>query len=174
MIWLCNHGCILFYLPGILKDALQKKCIMKIAAMLLLAGISFSFTEWQTDFEKAKSLAREQHKYLLLNFSGSDWCAPCIRLRKEVFESDAFSKLADTSLILFNADFPRNKKNQLSKDIQKRNETLADLYNPSGKFPLTLILTPEGKIVQSWEGFPNNNGQLFIEQIKSVCDARDH
>jgi thioredoxin-related protein len=151
---------------------MQKLSFMKLVVMLLLAGISFSFTEWQTDFETAKKVAREKDRYILLNFSGSDWCAPCIRLRKEVFDSDDFSKLADNSLVLFNADFPRNKKNQLPKEIQKRNEGLADLYNPSGKFPFTLLLTPEGKVVKSWEGFPNNNGHLFIEQINSVCDAR--
>jgi thioredoxin-related protein len=144
---------------------------MKILVMLLLAGISFSFTEWQTDFEKAKKLAREKSGYVLLNFSGSDWCAPCIRLRKEVFESGEFSQLADSSLALFNADFPRNKKNRLPKEIQERNEKLADLYNPSGKFPFTLLLTPDGKVVGSWEGFPGNNAHSFIGELKSICNA---
>lgn len=147
---------------------------MKFLFMLLLAGNSLSFTEWQTDFEKAKQIAKEKHRYILLNFSGSDWCAPCIRLRKEVFEGTEFSQFADSSLVLFNADFPRSKKNQLPRQIQKSNEALADLYNSSGKFPLTLLLTPEGKVLRSWEGFPNNDGHLFIQQIKSVCDARHH
>jgi thioredoxin-related protein len=109
-----------------------------------------------------------------LNFSGSDWCGPCIQLKKEVFASDAFEKLADGSLVLLNADFPRSKKNQLPKETIQRNEVLANQYNPLGKFPYTVLLTAEGKVIQSWEGYPQNNSQLFIDQIKSVCNAHHH
>ncbi|MGI8635558.1 MAG: thioredoxin family protein, partial [Segetibacter sp.] len=28
------------------------------------------------------------NKLIVLNFAGSDWCGPCIRLKKEVFSSD--------------------------------------------------------------------------------------
>jgi thioredoxin-related protein len=147
---------------------------MKLLFVLLMAGFIHPFVEWQTDFETAKKLATENQKYILLNFSGSDWCAPCIRLKKEVFDSDAFGKLADGSLVLYNADFPRSKKNQLPKETIQRNETLASQYNPLGKFPLTVLLTAEGKVIRSWEGYPENNSQLFIDQIKSVCNAYHH
>ena len=147
---------------------------MKYLFLFLLAGVALSFTDWQTDFETAKKLAKEKNRLILLNFSGSDWCGPCIRLRKEVLDSDPFVKLADSSLVLFNADFPRNKKNQLPKEVQRRNDALADQYNPQGKFPFTLLLTPEGKVVKSWEGFPANGPEQFIAQIKSACDANHH
>lgn len=146
---------------------------MKLLSLLLLATISLSFTDWQTDFETAKRKAREEGKYILLNFSGSDWCGPCIRLKKEVFDSEQFEKWADSSLVLVNADFPRSKKNQYYKDLQRRNEALADRYNPLGKFPFTLLLTAEGKVIQSWEGYPNDR-QLFIDRIKSVCYEHSH
>ena len=148
-----------------------KTIIMKYIFLFLLAGIAMSFTDWQTDFEMAKKLAKEKNRLILLNFSGSDWCGPCIRLRKEVFDSESFSKLADSSLVLLNADFPRNKKNQLPKGLQQSNETLANQYNPLGKFPFTLLLTAEGKVVKSWEGFPQNGPEQFIAQIKSACNA---
>jgi thioredoxin-related protein len=146
---------------------------MKLLSLILLAAISVPTTHWQTDFETAKRVAKEQGKYILLNFSGSDWCGPCIRLKKEVFNSDQFEHLADSSLVLVNADFPRSKKNQYSKEIQRHNEALADRYNPLGKFPFTLLLTAEGKVVQSWEGYPNNS-QLFVDRIKSVCHDHSH
>ncbi len=147
---------------------------MKWILMLWLTITGLSFMEWQTDFETAKKIAKEKDRYILLNFSGSDWCIPCIRLRKEVFDSEEFLKLADSSLVLLNADFPRNKKNQLPKEVQRKNDALADQYNPSGLFPLTLILTSEGKVVRSWEGYPKNNASFFINQLKSVCDAYHH
>jgi hypothetical protein len=39
---------------------------------------------WHYNLDEARQLARERHKHILLNFSGSDWCAPCIQLRKQI------------------------------------------------------------------------------------------
>lgn len=144
---------------------------MKLLLLLLTTGLGLSFAPWQPDFDSAKKLAADNHKYILLNFSGSDWCGPCIRLHKEVFESNAFKNLADQSLVLYKADFPRNKKNQPAKEVQQSNEALADKYNPFGKFPYTVILSPDGKVIKAWEGYPNSNSTQFIEQLKLVCDA---
>lgn len=144
---------------------------MKLLSFLLLAILSAPPANWQPDLETAKKVAQKEGKYILLNFSGSDWCGPCMRLRKEVFESDAFSQLADSSLVLLNADFPRSKKNQYAKEIQQRNDALAEKYNPLGKFPFTLILAADGNVIRSWEGYTSNS-QSFLSQIKQVC--HDH
>ena len=144
---------------------------MKKLLFVLFCFCSMSFTKWQPDFETAKKAAREKHQLILLNFSGSDWCGPCIRLRKEIFESDVFSKMSDTSLVMINVDFPRNKKNQLNEQAKKQNERLADIYNPNGKFPLTLLLDSNGKVITSWDGLPNENAIQFAGQLKSICDA---
>jgi thiol-disulfide isomerase/thioredoxin len=69
---------------------------------------------WKNNFNEAKLLTQKQHKYILLNFSGSDWCGPCIRLHMEILETPVFEKFADSCLIMVNADLPRMKKNQLS------------------------------------------------------------
>lgn len=110
-------------------------------------------------------IAQKEHKYILLNFSGSDWCGPCIRMKKEIFESDAFKKMADTELVLVNADFPRNKKNQPTPEQQKINDSTADKYNPLGKFPFTLLLNEKGAVLGSWDGLPNESPEGFIEDI---------
>src|SRR6476660_636989 len=97
------------------------KFIFSVAFIFLLNNQS----EWNTDFEKAKTEAARSHKLILLNFSSSDWCIPCIRMKEEIFDSDAFEKYAERNLILLSADFPRLKKNQLSKEQTKQNEKLA-------------------------------------------------
>jgi len=131
------------------------------------------FTGWHSNMQEAKEIAKKDHKHILLNFSGSDWCGPCIRLRKEIFDNTIFLAMADTTLVLVDADFPRLKKNQLSKEQQRQNDGLADKYNAQGKFPLTLLLDAEGKVLQQWEGFPEVKPEEFSLQVKKIIDA-DH
>ena len=126
---------------------------------------------WETDFAKAKQNAASAHKNILLSFSGSDWCGPCIRMHKEIFDAADFSSYANDHLILVNADFPRQKKNQLSKELQQQNDELAEKYNSKGSFPLTVLLTPDGKIIKVWDGFQKQGATAFINEIKQATDA---
>jgi thioredoxin-related protein len=112
---------------------------MKILAVCLMMMFLID-APWLGNFDKAKADAAQTHKLILINFSGSDWCGPCIRLRKEILETPAFEHYATEHLLLVRADFPRQKKNQLSKEQVKLNEALADKYNPEGKFPFTLVV----------------------------------
>jgi peroxiredoxin len=73
---------------------------------------------------------------------------------------------------MVNADFPRLKKNQLSKEQQKKNDMLADKYNSQGNFPYTILIDEQGKVVKAWEGFPNMTPEQFTGQLKIYVDAR--
>lgn len=144
---------------------------MNFISFLLVISSLLPAKVWETDFEKAKQVAADEHKLILLNFSGSDWCGPCIRLRSEIFNSNAFSSFADSNLVLLNADFPRLKKNQLSRELQQKNEQLADTYNPKGNFPYTVLLDASGKVIQSWNGLPRLSPEQFVQEIKALSYA---
>ena len=144
---------------------------MKKLPVIALCIISMSFINWQPNFETAKKIACENHELILLNFSGSDWCGPCMRMRKEIFESEVFSKMAASRLVMVDADFPRNRKNQLDAQAMKRNDALADKYNPDGKFPYTLLLSADGKILKSWDGLPDKSAEEFSDEVKNICTA---
>ena len=150
---------------------------MKLLPVLFFSSLLFAFTfpppHWQNNFELAKQSAAAEHKYILLNFSGSDWCGPCIKMHKEIFDNEVFSKFADENLLLVNADFPRLKKNQLTAAQQKQNDALADRYNSTGSFPLTLLLTANGKVVKTWDGFPKESVEVFIAGIKSYVSGNN-
>ena len=121
-------------------------------------------------FEGAENCCRKK-KFIILNFSGSDWCVPCIRTKKEIFDTETFVEYSSQQLVLVNADFPRLKKNKLNQTQVKDNEALAEKYNPGGTFPLTLLLTADGTIVKRWEGFPNVSSAVFVQEIKNAIDA---
>ncbi|MBS1915352.1 MAG: thioredoxin family protein [Bacteroidetes bacterium] len=140
---------------------------MKTIFLLLFTICTFHFTEWHNNLTEAKQLAKKEHKYILLNFSGSDWCGPCIRMHKEIFDNPVFKQMADTTLIMVNADFPRMKKNQLSKTQQQLNEAAADQYNPKGKFPYTLLLNADGKVIKDWDGLPDESAENFTTEVRN-------
>jgi thioredoxin-related protein len=135
----------------------------------LFIGISlfFNTSEWGNNLEYAKEKAATEHKLILLNFSGSDWCAPCIMLKKQVFSSDEFQSFADERLVLLRADFPRLKKNKLPDDELKRNEALAEKYNPDGNFPFTVLINPTGEVIKSWNGYNGKKEEVLAEIIAS-------
>lgn len=141
---------------------------MKILLATLIIFLPF---QWEPNFDNAKKMAKESHKIILLNFSGSDWCAPCILTKRDYFENEAFAKMAAENLIMVNADFPRKKKNIGLAEMVKRNEALAEQYNKKGIFPLTLLLDANGKILKTYEGKPEMPVEKWTAEIKSICDA---
>lgn len=140
---------------------------MKLLFLLLISS-ALTTNIWLGDFNEAKKQAASTNKNIIINFSGSDWCGPCIRLRSEILESTTFEKYASEHLILVRADFPRQKKNQLPKEQIKLNEALAEKYNPDGKFPYTLLVDETGKILKTWDGFPDVKPEEFVSEIKLV------
>lgn len=135
---------------------------------LLLISFLFLLTPpmtWMGNFDDALKQAAESHKQILINFSGSDWCGPCIRLRKEILETAAFEDYAGRQLVLVRADFPRQKKNRLSTAQTRLNEALAERYNPDGKFPFTVLTSENGKVIRTWEGFPEESPEEFVQEL---------
>src|SRR5450432_2235938 len=139
----------------------------KILSISIITALC-SFTSWHYNLETARQIAQKEHKCILLNFSGSDWCGPCQRMDKEIFESKSFSLFADSVLVMVNADFPRKKKNQLTGQQQELNNAMAETYNAKGIFPYTVLMNEQGSVIKSWEGYPEVKPEEFIEEIKSV------
>ncbi|MBP6180980.1 thioredoxin family protein [Flavobacterium sp.] len=136
-----------------------------ILMLLFLVTIGYA-QEWKTDFEVAKNEASIQNKTILLVFSGSDWCGPCIKLDRDIWQSAEFKEFAKNNLIMERADFPKKKQNQLVPELKKKNQDLAEKYNKDGLFPLVVILDKNGKILGK-TGFKNVSPQEYSTLIKS-------
>lgn len=146
---------------------------MKATILILLMSVFSIGITGQNRLENARKEATVNKELILLNFSGSDWCIPCIKLHKNIMETEDFKKLETEKIIVYvNADFPRSKKNQLSPEMKKENAVLADQYNPKGLFPYTLLLDQDGKILKSWEGLPSENAIAFSKEIRDIQQQR--
>jgi thioredoxin-related protein len=142
---------------------------MKKRLIILLFFISsWSFSQnWKTNFDDAKREATKENKNILLVFAGSDWCGPCIKLDNVVWKSEAFKLESDKSWVIYKADFPKKKANQLPAALAEGNNKLAEKYNKNGSFPLVVLLDKTGKVM-GMTGFKNISATEYIALIHSL------
>jgi thioredoxin-related protein len=143
---------------------------MKLLVAFLFLSFLMSGNVHGNKLEQAKQKAQAEHKMILLNFSGSDWCGPCIRMDKEVLESELFQQYATAHLIIVNADFPRLKKHRLTEEQQIENDGLAEKYDQEGIFPCTLLLDYKGNVIQTWKGFYDKGADSFTREVKTLVE----
>ena len=143
------------------------KHFLLIVFILSLNTARLSAQDWRTDWDIAKVEAEQANKKLILVFSGSDWCIPCIKLEKEIWESPSFIQYAEQYYVLFRADFPKRKKNKLPEMIQKLNDRLASKYNSKGYFPLVVVLDAKGK-VKGQLGYEKLTPEAYIALIEQL------
>ena len=138
----------------------------KILILLLFIGTLGYSQNWKTNFEEAKKQAVTKNKNILLVFSGSDWCAPCIKLDKNIWKSEEFIKESEQSWVIYKADFPKKKANLLAETLTADNQKLAERYNKSGNFPLVLLLDKSGTVLGIM-GYKNTTPQDYIQILHS-------
>lgn len=144
---------------------------MKTIQFALLLMVSFVATaqNWETSYENALARAVKTNRPLIVVFSGSDWCAPCIKLEKEVWVSEEFKSYATENYVLYRADFPRKKKNQLSAEQKALNAELADRFNPKGHFPLVVILNSKEHVLGK-TSYKKTTPNEYISHLNSFIE----
>ncbi len=146
---------------------MRKYALITILFVLMMNTTRLSAQEWRTDWDAAMVEAEQANKKLILVFSGSDWCIPCIKLEKEIWENSSFIQYAEQHYVLFRADFPKRKKNKLPETIQQLNDGLASEYNPKGYFPLVVVLDSKGK-VKGQLGYKKLTPEAYIALIEQL------
>ncbi len=145
----------------------MRKIVITSMLMVIIVALCCSVTEasvWKTDFKRASSKAKSSGKYVLLNFSGSDWCGWCKKLDKEVFSKSAFRKFASKNLVCVLVDFPRKKR--LSAKQKQANEDLARKFGVRG-YPTVIILNPDGRRVAK-TGYRSGGAREYTEHLKQI------
>jgi thioredoxin-related protein len=124
---------------------------------------------WQTNFEDAKTKAKADNKLLLVDFTGSDWCGWCIKLKQEVFDQEAFLKEAPQRFVLVELDFPRTK--QLPEELKTQNDQLAQQFQVSG-FPTILVLDADGQLIAR-TGYRPGGPEEYLKHLAEFVTAHE-
>ena len=123
---------------------MQKSVIAVSAVLGLLIPSVAQESSWLTDFEAAKATAKKENKTILVDFTGSDWCGWCIKLKEEVFSKQEFEDWAKQNVVLLELDFPR--KTEIAAELKEQNQMLAKKYGVRG-YPTILFLDAEGEVL---------------------------
>jgi thioredoxin-related protein len=115
--------------------------------------------------DKAFDLARQSGKKVMLIFSGSDWCIPCIQFNKTILSDSSFLHFADDHLVLLEADFPQRKK--IAASLRLQYDSLAAAFNPDGAFPHVVLLSPE-KTLMTDVPVRQQSPDAFITTLKQL------
>ena len=117
---------------------------------------------WLTDLPKALAAAKAEHKMVLMDFTGSDWCSWCIKFDKEVLSTEKFKEYAAKNLILVKVDFPRSLPQ--SDELKQANRELGKKYKVDG-YPTFVVLDEGGKEIGRQEGYKAGGPEAFIEEL---------
>lgn len=117
---------------------------------------------WMTDLPKAQAIAKQEHKLVIMDFTGSDWCPWCIKLRNEVFSQPEFIKYASKNLVPVEVDFPHKKEQ--SAEQKKANAALQKKYKIEG-LPTVVVLNSAGEKLDELSYEPGGP-KAFIDKLE--------
>ncbi len=122
-----------------------------LCALPALIAPALAADNWGTDLPAALKQAAAVQGYVLLDFTGSDWCGACVQLQKDVLHTPAFAQYAQQhKLVLVEVDLPRGPR--ISDELKATNQALAKKYKIQG-YPTILLLTPEGYVIGGFIGY---------------------
>jgi thioredoxin-related protein len=139
-----------------------------ILSLLLLATVTVrAELTWLSDLEEAKKVAKAEKKVILLLFTGSDWCGPCISLKKEVFDQKKFAAVTN-DFVLVELDYPR--KTEQSAQLKAKNSGLYWTFGIDA-FPTIMLLDAEGAPFARKVGYQEGGPVKYLAQLKGLRKA---
>ena len=155
---------------------MNKFWLTRILAVALVLGVfavqtpeTFAAEEgWLVSFEEAKAAAAKEKKTIFMEFTGSDWCPPCMALAKNVLTQEAFKTQAPKNFVLLKLDNPRDKSKQ--SDAEKAQyPKLAAQYKVTG-VPTVFLCDEQGRPFAKMVGYrapgdPTTSSQAYMANL---------
>ncbi len=133
-----------------------------VLAALLCGSSVPAFSQeakWFTDYAKAQAQAKAENKAILLDFTGSDWCPWCIKMKQETLDKPAFKDYAAKNLVLMEVDFPNSKPQ--TDAVKAQNADLKKQFKARG-FPTFILVGADGAVYGTQVGFLEGGPEKFI------------
>jgi protein disulfide-isomerase len=143
----------------------MKKILFALLTCWIATQAYAGDSQWITSVPKAQTKAKAEHKIILLDFTGSDWCVWCKKLDADTFSKPDFLDYAKKNLVLVEVDFPSQKAQ--SAEQKSANEALQKKYEVDG-YPTLVALDADGKIVWKHVGYLDGGPSALIAKLDEV------
>ncbi|MFN4872563.1 MAG: thioredoxin family protein [Akkermansiaceae bacterium] len=147
----------------LIKLAMYSVCV----ATMVSSAFASAPKGWETDLDAALEIAKKEKKAIMLEFTGSDWCPPCIMMGKKVFSKEEFYKEASKKYVLVHLDFPK-----ADEELKKKNQPHLEKYNVEG-FPTVVLLDSEGKEFGRFIASKYPEIKSFLEHLALSLENKD-
>lgn len=136
-------------------------------AVLSAPAYASQASGWATNIEAALETAKKQKKDVLIEFTGSDWCPPCIAMDKQVFNKKEFVEEASKKFVLVEIDIPNG-----NKELAEKNKPVVAEYQIEG-FPTVVLLSSDGKEYSRFAATAYPEVDVLLKKIKQARDWKD-
>ena len=126
-----------------------------------------SNAQWLRSYEEAVELSKQSGKPILADFTGSNWCGYCVKLKKEVFDTPQFKAWAAENVVLLELDYPR--PNRQADWIIQQNNMLRQRYEIDS-YPSVLILNSSGSVIGS-QGYMKGGPERWIAVANNTVNS---
>jgi thioredoxin-related protein len=132
---------------------------------VVLSVLGAEKSRWGTDVRAALKEAKQDNRWVLIEFTGLDWCGPCVALQNNALKTGEFSTYAKDHLALVELDFP--KRRPQSPAQQSQNAAYQRKFKVEG-FPTLIVLRPDGTEAARWVGYRGQTGVSLVEDLKAL------
>ena len=136
-------------------------------ALALGMAVSACAADWMTDYNKALAMSKKTGKPILADFTGSDWCGWCIKLKQEVFSKPEFNAWAKKNVILLELDYPRKAQ---PAALKAQNAKLAEKYQIQG-YPTILFLGSKGQVIGKY-GYDRGGPSVWTANASKMLQGK--
>ncbi len=148
---------------------MRNSLLLVLPLTISLAAQDKATELWHTDYAKAKTLAAQEKKDLLLDFTGSDWCGWCIKLREEVFDTEEFKTAIAKDWVLVELDYPQKKK--LPTELALQNQELQAKFAIEG-YPTIMLCDSKG-LPFGQTGYQPGGPAKYLEHLGDLRKKRE-
>jgi len=157
------------FLPGVVLLAMKaiKQLITAILAVAALSSTAVADSGWLTDVHAGIVKAKKEGKAVMVEFTGSDWCPPCIMMHKRVFSKKEFTTAASKKYVLVKIDIPHG-----DRELYVKNQKVLDKYGV-GVVPTVILLGNDGKEFDRFTASRYPTVDEFLAKLKSALEKKD-
>lgn len=136
-------------------------------ALFILSGIASAASGWMTNLDSALKLAETKKKPVMVEFTGTKWCPPCIMMEDKVFKKSAFTREASKKFILVKIDIPKPGDSSARKyqDIMRK-------YRVSG-VPTILLFGEDGREFSRFGAAEFPSVEAFLAKLDEELEKKD-